>query len=171
MKRTLNFSALIFFISASLFFFTNGVAHPFYVSVCQIDYNSDTRSLEITLKLFTDDLESVLTENDSDQLYLGSEKEAENADSLISGYIVGKLAIEVEGNKQSWQYLGKEVDNEATWCYLEITEVDTINQLRIVNYIFLEAFDTQTNIVHVKIDMQKKSLLLSREKTGGDLHF
>ena len=31
--------------------------HPFHVSVCEIYHNSKTNSLEISMKLFTDDLE------------------------------------------------------------------------------------------------------------------
>ncbi len=171
MKRTLNFPALILFIGFSLFIFSNGVAHPFYVSVCQIDYNSDTNSLEITLKLFTDDLESVLAKNDAEELHLGSEKEAESADSLISAYIAEKLTIAVEGKQQSWEYLGKETDIEVTWCYLEISDVPAFRKLEIDSRIFLAKFETQQNIIHVNTGTEKKSLLLQRGESSGVLTF
>ncbi len=171
MKSTLNFPALIFYMGCWLFLFSNVVAHPFYVSVCQIDYNSDTNSLEITLKLFTDDLESALIGNDAEELYLGTEKEVESADSLISAYIVKHLSIDVEGKRQAWQYLGKEVDIDATWCYLEITEVPVLNELKLSSRIFLESFETQQNIIHVAVGKRKKSLLLDRGETSGILTF
>lgn len=158
-------------MSCWLFSFSNVVAHPFYVSVCQIDYNSDTNSLEITLKLFTDDLETALTGNDAEELYLGTGQEVENADSLISAYIAQHLSIDVEGKRQAWQYLGKEVDIEATWCYLEITEVPVFSEVKLGSRIFLEAFETQQNIIHVAVGKQKKSLLLDRGETSGILTF
>ena len=46
-------------LSILLVFFAVSVkAHPFYVSIATLHYNQESRALEITLKVFTDDLEA-----------------------------------------------------------------------------------------------------------------
>src|SRR5688500_14334850 len=41
--------------------FSKAEAHPYHISVAEIKYNPKTQSLEIALKLFTDDLEETLS--------------------------------------------------------------------------------------------------------------
>ena len=45
--------------------------HPFYISVCSINHNIDTNTLEISFQFFTDDLEQALEINGTGQIYLG----------------------------------------------------------------------------------------------------
>jgi len=79
--------ALIF-----LFFFSSLQAHEYYVSICDIEFNSESNTLEITLKLFTDDLENTLQQGKS-RLYLGEDGESATADSLLESYLKRVFAI------------------------------------------------------------------------------
>ncbi len=155
-----------------LLLFSFGVfGHPFYVSICQIDHNPDSSSLEITFKFFTDDLETVLEAKSEKKLRLGTENESENADRDISAYIQQKFKIEVNGELLDFSFLGKEVEFESTWCYMEVSGVKGVKEIRITNAVFIEQFESQTNLVHIKIGEQKKSMLLHKDKVTDTVSF
>ncbi len=136
-------------------------AHEFYVSLSQIDYNPEASTLEISIKIFSDDLELALKT-------LGAEVHADQVDSsetanrYIERYLQRCLIIENEADKLAWQYLGSETEMDVTWCYLEITDLNEPTKLMITNRLLIDIYDEQLNIVHLNIGGQKKSLMLSQ---------
>jgi hypothetical protein len=146
-------------------------AHPFHVSLCQIDHNPDARSLEITFKLFTDDLEQALEAQGAGRLHLGTEQESEEADRYISRYLERAVQVEVNGKPAAWRFLGKEVELDATWCYAEAPEVSAVKTVSVTDTILLDLFEDQANLVHVKANKQQKSLLLNRANPRGTVEF
>ncbi len=158
---------LIAFIISCLAAFS----HDFYVSICQIDYNPKTESLEITLKIFTDDLEKALETQGTGTLHLGTDKEPEEADDYISAYLQKNFRLILNGDTVAMEYLGKEVEIEATWCYIEIPYSSKVKTLQVRNHILMEIYDNQTNIVHVKSNGRQKSLLLSKSNPEDKVKF
>jgi len=138
--------------------------HPYYVSIFQLTHNPEEKSLQITCKIFTDNLEEAIQEQGTEPLRLGSKRESAKADRYIARYIQQHFDIFINGEKRSMNYLGKEVELEVTWCYLEITGVPSIDSLRVKNDVLFEEYRSQSNIVHTKVGSQKKSAILRREK-------
>lgn len=156
----------------SLLLFTQVVAHEYYVTITQIDYNEQSQSLEISIKFFTDDLEYAMAQSkDGQKLFLGTEKEAPEADQSIFAYVQGRFQLDVDGTKVTLEWLGKEVELNETWIYLEVKNVASIEQLEISNELLTETFETQTNIIHVNVMGQKKSMLLRGIRTKDVLDF
>ncbi len=146
-------------------------AHPFYVSVCQVDHNPSSQALEISLKIFLDDLERTLQPPDAPPLRLGTEREAEGADRLVFDYLRKRLMLKVDGRTASLQWVGREVEDDTIWCYMEVLGVPKINTIEVASRLLLETFDTQTNIVHIRAQGDTKSLLLRRGKVRGSVSF
>ena len=146
-------------------------AHPFYVSVCQIDHNPETDALEISFRLFMDDLEQALETMGTDLLRLGTEREAEKADLYISRYLARHVEIEISGRRVSAAFLGKEVDSDAIWCYLEVENIPVLETMTMTNTLLLETFEDQVNLVHVNAGGQKKSLLFNGQQVRQTLDF
>lgn len=167
-----NFLKLLFTYCFSMLLFTQVMAHEYYVTITQIDYNEQSQSLEISIKFFTDDLEySLARSNDDQKLFLGTDKEFEDADKIIHTYVHDRFQLSVDGSKVTPEWLGKEVEVNETWIYLEVKNVSDINQLEISNELLTETFETQTNIIHVNIEGQKKSMLLRGIRTKDVLNF
>lgn len=145
-------------LSFSLFFF----AHPFYVSICEINHNKETASIEITLKLFTTDIEDCLKKNGQPKLQIGTDQEISETDELLAAYIDESLQIEINGKEVTPAYLGKEVEDEVTWIYLEAKKVKSIQSIQIKNTLLFDFEDSQTNIIHLFANGEKKSMLLNR---------
>ena len=143
------------------------IAHPFYVSVTQIDHKE--QALQITLKVFVEDLETVLKEAGNPALNLGEPMEHAQAEKFIEAYLNQKFHVKVNGSQLPYQFVGKEVEDDAVWIYLEITNVDQVKELEVYNTIITEKYEGQTNLVHTFINKEKKSLILNKHTPSDKL--
>jgi hypothetical protein len=147
-------------------------AHEFHLSLTEINHNTENKTLEISIKLFTDDLTSALIQAGAPtNLELGTEAEPPAANELVAAYLQRHFLIKVNGKDQSFKYLGKEPEMDATWCFLEIYSVKTVNELEVVNSCLLEAFDDQTNMVNLNVNGRKKSGLARKGKANLKFEF
>ncbi len=150
---------------------TRHAAHPFYISVCQVDHNPDTAALEMSFRIFMDDLELALETMGTERLHLGTEREAEKADLYIGRYLARHVVIEINGRRVSSAFLGKEVDPDAMWCYMEVENIPVLESMTMSNTLLLETFEDQVNLVHVNANGQKKSLVFNQQQVRQTLDF
>ncbi len=158
----------------TIFFFTEMAAvsaHPFYVSLCQIDFNGQNRSLEISVKIFTDDLQTALRRRGIENLFLGGQGENPESNKYISGYLNDNLSISVDGKPLKISFLGKDHEDGATWCFLEVPNVGTFSNIAITNPMLIETFEGQSNLILVTLNGRTQSLLLKKGNTSGSLSF
>ncbi len=148
-----------------------GFIHPFYFSLTQINHNPNTESLEITLKLFTTDIEDALEAQGTGSLFLGEEKEAKEADRYLSTYLEQNLKLKVNGEAVQYEYLGKEVELDVVWCYLEVLSVPEVKEMEIKNTLLLDLYEEQQNVVQIKVGDQKKGALLRKGLTSDTVPF
>jgi hypothetical protein len=148
-----------------------GMTHPFYISVCQVDHNSDIRMLEITVKIFIDDLEQTLEAQGTGKLHLGTDRESDAADRYIARYLEQHVLIEINGRTLKGNYLGKETELDVIWCYVEMENVPSIRSITVTNTLLIDLFEDQTNMVHIKANGQKKSMLLTRDLDRDTVEF
>lgn len=153
------------------FFLLSSFSHPFYVSVSQIGYNSESKSLEIACKIFVDDLETALKAAGAQDLYLGLEKEKSGADDIIDNYLKKHLDIRVNGEKVEGIFIGKEVIDDVIWSYIEYSDVAFPSEISIDNTLLLDELEGQQNIVHVKVGGREKSLRLFKGRSKDVLNF
>jgi hypothetical protein len=139
------------------------VPHKFYVSNTIIEFRPTTQSYQITCKIFTDDLERVLG---GEALHLGGEKEASNANALIETYLSNHLKIHFNDEPQLLMFIGKEVENDLTLCYLEMNKANDFNVLKVENTILQELFPEQKNIVEVRVGGKSQTYILTKEKSA-----
>ena len=146
--------------------------HEFHLSLTEINHNAENRSLEISIKLFTDDLTTALIQaGASKKIELGTEAEPPAANELVEAYLRKHFQITVNGKAHDFKYLGKEAELDATWCFVEVANVKTVQEIEVVNSFLLEAFDDQTNMVNLNINGRKKSGLSRKGKTNLSFQF
>jgi len=158
-------SVFLLFITCFQF----SIGHPFYVSVTQIDFKNKT--LQITLKVFVEDLEETLQSEGQPKLNLGEKNEINNSQKYLLTYLKNHFEIYVNNEKRKYEYVGKEVEDDAVWIYLEIKEVKEISELGVMNSIIIDKYEGQTNLIHTNIDGQKKSLILNKARVSDKLTF
>ena len=151
--------------------YSMGKAHPYYVSLCQVEYNAETKALEISLKTFADDLLLGLKNAGHKDIFLGEERENPETNDFIKTYINSKIKFEVNGKPVSYTFIGKEIEDGVVWSYLEIPDISELKTLNVNCSLLTEVLETQNNIIQVESDKKIKSLLLSKRKTKGTLSF
>ncbi|WP_299219912.1 DUF6702 family protein [uncultured Aquimarina sp.] len=163
---------LLFILPVLLVFLSSfTVLHKFYVSVTQIEYNEEQKSLQIISRIFIDDIEEVLRKRYDETIELVSEKQETKVDQYLSTYLNQKLAITVNGQEVFFNFIGKEYDNDLVLCYLEVDNIPSLETITVSNQVLMDFFDEQQNIVHVKKGKKRKSLILEKEKDKGMLKF
>ncbi len=130
--------------------------HDFHYSRLIIDWNSDARTWQGILRVFTDDLEMALNEAREDDMpwRLGDQREYELADEAIFAYAKSHWRLyskdSRESNELEWNYIGKEVDFDLTFIYLESSSTHPDSLGALASDGLFELFDDQVNEVTVQ---------------------
>lgn len=143
--------------------------HEVYVTMAQMEYNAEAHSIEVALKLFTDDTDRTVGRYFRENLNLGEPDEHPQADSLLMNYIQKKLVLTCDDEVLKPRFYGKEVSVEETWCYFDYPlGCDQGSTIEVENRIFIEVFDAQVNIMKFSASGgEDQSLQLGSERTTG----
>jgi hypothetical protein len=160
---------LTLLIAISLLSFVT--AHKTYVSVTNVEHSKTDKALQITTRIFIDDFQRALEERYDLKEELTAEKATQEVEQMMKKYVTKKLKIWINGEQKTFNFIGKKYEDDVTICYLEIGGVESIESLEIENAILFEIEEDQQNLVHVKINYQRKSLLLIKENDKGLLKF
>ncbi|MBE8725648.1 DUF6702 family protein [Flavobacterium hungaricum] len=158
MKKKLVYSllALVFFLSSSFTF------HKFYVGVFQVNYASEKKMLQITSRIFIDDLNNAMEKKYHKKTFVGTDKETQADVDLLKKYLSEHFLIKVNGQSKGITFLSKEVEaGDVLVCYSRIKEVDKFKTLEISNTILVDWNAEQQNITHVSAFDTKKSVLFT----------
>lgn len=146
------------------------VVHDFHISKCNINYHEESRSVQIVLHVFIDDLEMVLDKNGYKNLHLCTDKEIPEAEQYMNDYLLNELNIFIDGEPSAPEFLGKEVSEDliAVWCYYEIYDVAFPSSIALSNTIMMNEFDDQKNIINVEVNSERKAYWLFDTKYTSD---
>ncbi len=122
--------------------------HDFFVSILTIRHNEKEHTLDLTWRMTAHDIEHALSTRS--ELKLGSLNENPKADSLLNRYVMEHLTLFQEDKQMAWKWVGKELDGETLYCYLQVEGVYTANDLIVSNTLMQEVFAEQQNLVHVE---------------------
>jgi hypothetical protein len=136
--------------------------HEFHLSKTTINYDSEEKAIQVSTRIFIDDLELSLKELGFDSLKICTRKEKKNAEQLIQDYINTHLKLTIDGVDLDFTFLGKEQSDDlaAVWCYLEAYDISKFKKISISNTILISQFDDQKNITMVQVDKEKIAHLL-----------
>ena len=163
-----NFKILVLLILLPTLAFTT---HKYYVSSTKIEYKKEARSLQITMRIFIDDLQETINTTYRKNLELALPNEPKEIDSLINNYVSKKFEIRINDEQKKYSYLGKEYNQDEIYIYLEIENVEFIKAIEIKNSMLMELFPEQQNIVKLYINEAKKTFLLTKQKDKDLLNF
>jgi len=159
--RVFKLSVSVLIVLVSLSSFMN--IHKYYVSVTDVEYATEEKSLQVISRLFVDDIEKVLHERYNDSIKI----EHKLADAYIEKYFSKKLLITVNNELKQFRFIGKEIEDDMVHCYFEIENILSIETIDVTNKLLFDVFDSQQNITHLKINDKKKSFLFIKDNATG----
>ncbi len=160
-----------FMVSTLLANANKSLFHPFYVSVTEINYDSKGKSVEISCKMFTEDLEDVLKLNTKMNVDLSSQKQLEKNNQLVQAYITKHLSVAVNSKAVGFKFIGFEREKESTYCYFEIENVPVFYSVEINNTLLHDFKKEQINIMHVVANGKRESTKLNYPKSQARFTF
>jgi hypothetical protein len=156
-------SAFLFFLA--FFSFTvqasAPLVHKFYLSNTSIEFNAQTRAIEITSKIFTDDLEHAIEAQC--YRYHSLNPQTPEVFELVKKYIGDNLSLQVGGRSVVLNFLGYSVDNDMTNLFIEASYFEP-NSVIVNNTILLDLYSDQQNIVEVRWNGQSKREYFTKDK-------
>lgn len=146
-------------------------AHKFYVSIYQIDYAPEKKMLQITARIFTDDLNEALTKKYNRKTFLGEKNEMPADVDLLQKYLLENFSVKVNKKPVAIHFLSREFENNVTICYFNVKGATKIQTMEIRNTALLELFPDQQNIINTRVSGDRKSLLLTGDNPAGLLKY
>ncbi|MDQ0637044.1 hypothetical protein QF042_000609 [Pedobacter sp. W3I1] len=161
--RKLKYSLLL--LCVAFFSVSAGIKHPLHVSTTEVNFNAKDKTLEVSCKIFSDDFEAILTKLYKQKTDLSNPNMKSTMDELVKKYLLSHLQLKANGKAVAMNYIGFEIDHEATNIYLEVEKISSIKSIEVSNTILYDMFDDQMSIVHiVKGPIRKSTKILYPEK-------
>lgn len=147
----------ILFLSLTAFSF-----HKFYMGVFQVNYAAEKKMIQITSRIFIDDLNNGMEKKYHQKTFVGTDKETQADIDLLKKYLAENFSIKVNGQSKPITFLSKEVEsNDVLVCYSRIKDIDKIKTIEITNTILVDWNAEQQNITHISAFGTKKSVLFT----------
>jgi hypothetical protein len=147
------------------------IFHPLYVCVTEINYNAKNREIEITCRIFDNDLEKAINAQYRTSENIAKPLNKSKIDMLINDYVKKHLQIRVDNEPLNLTYLGYDLRQDAAWCYFEIKNVNTIKKIAIRNDILYSEHAEQSNILYVTVNGQRKISKIDNPQTSTSFSF
>ena len=163
--RVSNAKPLMWFLLVAVCFASaSNTSHKFYISKTIIELNARTQQFEITCKLFTDDVDHALTQLHGRPLKLGTTEEVEEANAWIEDYMKQHFRCVIDGVAMEWRWVGKEVESDLTFCYLELYRKPDFVSLTLTNDLLVAYFPEQQNIVDLSVMGTTQTLVFFKDR-------
>ena len=166
---------LVFVFILGTSFSGKNEAHDIHVSKCNIDFSSEEKTLQITMHIYLDDLESDIAKGGvTEKLHLLTEKEHKDGDKYLLEYFQKKFKLQVNQKEVSYNFLGKEITEDLLggWFYLEVENVQELQDLGIYYSILTDLYNDQQSVIKIKgPNKQKGYFLLDSKKKEASVTF
>jgi hypothetical protein len=143
-----------------LFILWFGLFHPFYVSVTEINHNPKTHAVEVSCRMFYDDLERALEKDNKVPLNIVKPTDKAQLNRFINEYVKKHLSIKADGKLLNLSYVGYEIQEDGAWAYFEVKGIASVKKVEIHDDLLNAQHAEQINMLHVTIGGQRKSTKL-----------
>ena|GEM_PF-657605 len=171
-RSAIQFCGVLFSVAIALCGFE--MSHDFHFSRTDMRWNTDTRTIQTTLRIFTDDLELALRNHrnlpSEFKIWLGDDEEWTSADDAIFDWVEANLTIQLDDSTLAWNWVGKEIDLDVSYIYLESMPIDARGAIwTVMNRLFFNEYEDQVNEVYLERMNSDGSMSERREMLNWEL--
>lgn len=139
--------------------------HRFYLSLTEVHVDSKKHTMDVSCKLFTDDIEDALARKYGKKTDLATSTKNKDVQALLNKYINENFKINVGGKLQTLNFVGFEIEGDATWCYLETAPFIGKGTVNIFDTLLYDYLPEQSNMINFYWDdVEKSAKLVNPEK-------
>lgn len=147
----------------SLFF-----AHPFHASIAKAEYNYESKSLQVVINTFTDDVLMALTHFQKESI-----KDPQTVDKFLPAYLQQHLTLQnSKGKLLPMTYIGSAAQGSTLKVYVEFfCSWKELQKTNIQYSLLFQEFDDQVNTVNIYVGSHKQTLVFTPKETQHFLTF
>jgi hypothetical protein len=136
--------------------------HPVHVSILNVEFNSANHSMDLSFKVFTNDIDLAIGHNYNVALNFGKPNENPEAISYINKYFAEVFSISIN-NKDHPRlvFVKKEFNEDAVWLHFTIGLNDRVHEFVIKDVLLMDIFEDQTNLVILSINGKESGYRLN----------
>jgi hypothetical protein len=132
--------------------------HPNHVSVTDIVLNSKSGTLEVTIRLFAEDVENIIRKYHDEQFTLDENSLDGIANETMTKYIGDHFQLILDNVGIEIRFLGMELKDDMMFCYLESTHIESPGTFKIENTLLFDLQEEQVNFNHFKVNGEIRSV-------------
>ncbi len=152
-----------------LFALTSFTVHKFYIAIYQINFVPEKKRIEITSRIFVDDLNAALEQRFKVKTHIGEVNETAEDIAKMNQYLLEHFKIKVNGVPKNILFVSKEMESNVVVGLYKITDISSIKTLSVENTSLMEVYSEQQNIIQTNFNGKKQSLLLNSDNPNGVL--
>jgi len=156
-------ATILFFVFTFLSSSSN--LHDYYVSSTEVVFTEDKQQLQVTTRVFIEDLEAYFNSQTEDKIQLQPDLEPAKIDSLVHIFFKNNFNLFFNKKEVAINYIGRQYKEDQILIFAEAAEVSPPSSFEIHNTILIPFRMGQQNIVHLKTTNTKKSFLMDASKT------
>ena len=138
--------------------------HPMYVSVTNMDVDAKKGSIALSVRIFTDDLETVLHNKYDIDGWIGTSGEHRDGRRLLREYVNERFSITVnEGEKIALVTDSMTIVEDMMWFYMKGTARQSISRIEVDNRLLTDFFSEQNNMVIINTGRNETGRILNRK--------
>jgi hypothetical protein len=133
------------------------VLHPYYMSVTEMEYKATEKEVQISSKIFIDDLEYALEQEFKTDVAILQAADKKKNEALLSSFFQKHLKLTIDGKPAVIELIGFEREEEAIWSFLVVKNVNKLKTVTVFNDLLYTFRQDQINIIHFKKGDNRKS--------------
>ena len=139
-------------------------AHKYYTSVTQLDFNPTEKCFQVTMNVFVDDLEAVLTQENKQAVKWKSDQAELNA--LLLKYLNKHFNVKLNKKPATeFRLIGTREQKDLLTIFFEIPVDKAVKNIEITDTFLMDMFPIQSNVVNLNYKNQKHSFLFQKGKS------
>ena len=139
-------------------------AHKYYTSVTQLDFNPTEKCFQVTMNVFVDDLEAVLTQENKQVVKWKSDQPGLN--TLLLKYLNKHFNVKLNQKPASqFRLIGTKEQKDLLTIFFEIPVDKAVKNIEITDTFLMDMFPIQSNVVNLNYKNQKHSFLFQKGKS------
>jgi hypothetical protein len=150
--------AKIFLLTLVCISLMSSMEHPIFISMAQVDYKTKSDRLEIAVKIFSDDLQKVISKKNDQTIEIGTDREHKDATRYIREYVESNFKIYNNNKELKLEYVGRELERKdffAMWVYFKVEKVKRLKNLKLYDNILIDYERTQKNKISFRVDNER----------------
>ncbi len=152
-----------------IFFWFQNVNHPVHLSVTNVDFKVPENEFDISVKLFTDDFETILNKTYLTQLNIGKANETHDSKKYIQKYLQSnfKMLVNEKNIFENARFTGKEhnEDENVTLLRFKVKYPGGKNFI-ISNTLLTDLYNDQKNLFIFNFKNTQEGFIFEKNKTN-----